>query len=206
MSVITFPSTLSAARMSWGQIRRDVAFNSPFGSQAVNVTGPQWTASLAPPLMKDSSAGQWQALMLQLLGKINQLEIWNLARPAPLGTMRGTLTVKGAHAQGATSLIMSGGAGQASTTIKQGDYFGLGSSTTQQVVMALADATADGAGDITINITGTPLRNAFSNGAAVSWDKPKALFRVVNAKTSWDYAPGLVVSGFALDLIEDWRT
>lgn len=209
MAVITFPSTLLAvAEFSWAQQRRDMLFNSVFGSQAVGVSAPLWQVTIGQSLFKDTSdnAGTWQSLALRLGGKVNQLELWNIIRPAPLGTLRGTLTLNGAHAQGASTLAISGGVGQAGATVKAGDYFGLGTGTTQQVVMATADATADGAGDITLDISATALRNAFSTGAAVIWDKPKALFRQTASKQGWKYAQGKVVSGIALDLIEDWRS
>jgi hypothetical protein len=208
MSVITFPSTLrSVGEFSWGQVRRDVLFNSVFGSQAVGVSGPLWQVTIAQSLFKDSNAdsGTWQSIALRLGGKVNQLELWNIMRPAPLGTLRGTLTLKGAHAQGAASIIVSGGAGQAGATVKAGDYFGLGTGTTQQVVMATADATADGVGDITVPVAATPLRNAFANGSTVTWDKPKALFRQTVSKQGWKYGSASVVTGIAFDLIEDWR-
>lgn len=202
MSTITFPTTLEAARLSWGQQRRDLVYSSAFGSQAVENSPALWVVSLAPPPLMDANAGPWQALMLLLKGKTNALALWNLARPAPLGTMRGTMTLVGAHAQGATTLAIRGGA--AASTLKQGDMLGVGSGTTQQVVMVTADATANGSGVISVN-TEPPLRNAFADWAAVTWDKPCALFRVTQSKASWDYTPGVIVSGFALDLIEDWR-
>jgi len=66
------------------------------------------------------------------------------------------------------------------------------------------DATADGSGLIAVNIQ-PPLRNAFSSSAAVTWDKPKALFRRKSNTLGWNYAP-VAVSGFSMDFIEDWRT
>lgn len=206
MSVITFSDAYGVSMFTWGLMRRDISYNSAFGSQAVGISGPVWVATLAQVNEPETVAGAWQALALKLSGKVDQLELWNLKRPEPIGTMRGTMTVKGAHAQGATSLIISAGAGQAGTTLKAGDYLGLGAATTQQIVMALANATADGAGDITIDISATPLRNAFSNGAAVAWSKPKALFRQSASKAVWNYPNGGICSGIAFDLIEDWRS
>jgi hypothetical protein len=185
-----------------------MAFNSVFGSQDVGVSSPLWMVTIGQSLITDTSdnAGIWQSLALRLGGRVHQLELWNIMRPAPLGTLRGTLTLNGAHSQGAPTLALSGGAGQAGKTVKAGDYFGIGSVTTQQVVFATADATADGSGDITIDISATALRNAFSTGASVTWDKPKALFRQTASKQGWKYGQGKVVSGIALDLIEDWRS
>ncbi len=202
MSVITFPTNITAATAKWSQRRRDMVFASSFGSQAMEISAPLWAVNLSVATMSDSSSGALKAMLLKLRGKVNQLALWDFGRPAPLGTMRGTMTLNGAHAQGAVTLNISA-AGQGSTTVKQGDMFGIDS--TNQVVMAVADATADGSGNVSFAIE-PPLRDALSGGAAVTWDKPKALFRITQSDLGWDYTPGLIVSGFALDLIEDWRT
>lgn len=202
MSVITFPTALEAAvRLTWGRASSDIRSRSVFGSQTVAVAPSRWTASLAPTPKYEADAGALQAFILSLDGEVNQLAMWNLARPAPLGTMRGTMTFSGAHAQGATTLVIAA-TGQNGTTLKQGDWLGFGSGTTQQLVMVMADASADASG-ITVSIK-SPLRNAFANGAAITWDKPKALFAQAQAKATWDYSAG-IVSGFALDLIERWE-
>lgn len=88
-------------------------------------------------------------------------------------------------------------------TLLQGDLLGLGSGLTQQVVMVVADAYSASGRSITVQVE-PPLRNAFSSGAAVTWDKPMALFRRVNSKFGWENARARV-EGFSLDLIEDWR-
>ncbi len=203
MAIITFPSTLSVASMSWGQKRRDVNNQSLFGSQAIELSGPLWLTDISAIRGDDAYASAWKALLMKLQGKVNQLSMWDHMRPAPLGTMRGTLTLNSAASMGAVALSVTGGAGQAGTTLKQGDYLQLGSGITQQVVMVLDDATADGSGVIVVN-TQPPLRNAFSGGASVVWDKASALFRAQNNDLMWDYS-GTSVSGFSLSLQEDWR-
>lgn len=207
MSVITFSESLKVGKFRFGRQHRSIEFSSAYAFQSVGVAGPLWTAFVAQSNQSDLDAGDWIVLEAQLAGKTNQLALWNLKRPAPLGTLRGTLTLNGAHTQSATSLLVSGGAGQAGATVEPGDLLGLGTGETQQVVMAMAQATADGAGDITIDISSTPLRNAFSTGASVTWDKPKALFRHTATSTMWDYTNGSnpLVSGIALDLIESWQ-
>jgi hypothetical protein len=153
--------------------------------------------------MNDQQASEWKATAMLLDGQVNQFELWDKMRPAPIGTMRGTLTLSSSAAQGASSLVITGGAGQASTTLKQGDLLGLGSGLTQQVVMVTADATANGSGVITASVKPS-LRNAFTGGAIVTWDKPKALFRRTSSGVSWDYS-AMIVSGFGMSFIEDWR-
>lgn len=361
MSVITFPDTLRFARMSWGQKLADVDFDSPFGSQSQEIDVPRWLVTADANTMYERDAGAWQALILSLKGKKNQLELWNHGRPVPRGTLRGSLTLKNSVVQGATSMTLlsasgntlqnannlavspwtqnisgfwtsaastdilgpdginanvtkftvgaasssvlftrQGGlaipsgartaslyiyvpsgqgltswrcgadwqdaetnvgttstvfdawvrisvsatlaatrnaldfnmllnnatpvagsgkffyaafakeeAGSSATaygygqTLLAGDFLGLGSGTTQQVVMVTDDATAVGQGEITVNIQ-PPLRNAFSAGSTVTWNKPKALFRRADSETMWEYST-ITASGFSLNLIEDWR-
>lgn len=203
MAVITLPDALHAARIVWSQQRRDLGFSSLFGSQGVEVSGPKWGASLVAPAQNDDQVGAWQALLLRLGGKTNQLALWNQVRPAPRGTMRGAMTLSVAAVQGAASLSIVA-TGQAGTTLKQGDYLGLGSGTTQHLVLVLDDATADGSGVIAVNIN-PPLRNAFVLGTTVTWDKPKALFRASASRVDWEYTGGMAVKVGVLDLVEDWR-
>ena len=66
----------------------------------------------------------------------------------------------------------------------------------------MADATANGSGVIALTVE-PPLRTAFSNGAAVTWDKPIAYYKQA-AAPSWAYKPGRTMGGFALDLLESW--
>ncbi len=203
MSVIAFPATLKIRSLTWSQIRLDSAFTSAFGSQGVEIAAPLWGAALEAEPMNEISSGAWQALLMQLRGQTNQLTLWNIARPVPLGTMRGTMTLNIAAAQGDTTLSIIA-ATQAATTLKAGDLLGLGSGTTQQVVMVMADATANGSGVISVTIE-PPLRNGHLIAAAVTWDKPTVLFRRKQSQASWDYQTTFA-SGFSLDLVEDVRS
>ena len=201
MSVIQYPTNLPVGKQSWIQQRQDIEFRSMFGAQAMEASPPLWATTLTATDNFASLAGPWQSLMLQLRGKVNQLAMYNIGRPVPVGTMRGVMTLA-ATAQGATSLALSA-AGQAAATLVSGDYLGFGSGLTQQVVMVVANATADGSGNITVTIE-PPLRNAFVAGSAVTWNYPCALFRRKDTKTQWDY-DSTMVSGMMLDLLEDVR-
>lgn len=191
--------------MSWSQQRMSLQFRSAFGSQDLEVSPPVWKVSLeAMPLPQtDSNAGKWKTLMLQLKGSTNQLALWDITRPAPLGTLRGSLTFAVAASQGDTSITINSDSFTTGDTLLAGDLIGFGSGTTQQVVMVMETAACDASGDIVLTVE-APLRNAFSLGTAVTWDKPKALFRVQNQNLGWDYDTTMV-SGFGLELQEDWR-
>lgn len=205
MSILTWPSALTVTAQPWEQVRNDLEFRSVFGAQVTEATAPLWATSIAAPTLKDtdSACGAWQALLLKLRGKTNQLALHNFGRPAPLGTMRGTMTLNASAAQGAAALSVIA-SGEASKTLLQGDLLGIGSGTTTQVVMVVADATADGSGVISVTVE-PPLRNAHGGGAAVAWDKPTVLFRCREVAARWEYKRGGIVQGIALNLIEDVR-
>lgn len=201
MAIIQFPANLYTASQGWGQQRNDVEFRSMFGAQAQEASAPLWLVSVTAS-QDPTQIGAWKALLMQLRGRTNQLALWDKNREQPLGTMRGTMTL-GTTAQGATSLIITA-AGQASKTLLAGDYLGVGSGLTQQVVMVCTDATSNASGVITVT-TEPALRNAFASGAGVTWYRPCALFRRTDSVAQWDYKPGGVVEGMSLSLLEDWR-
>lgn len=199
--IIQFPSTLVVNRQTWGQQRQDIEFRSMFGAQAVEGSGPLWVVEIEPPETSIAEGGGWQSVMMQLRGRTNQLALWNMGRSQPVGTMRGAMSLS-ATAQGATALTITA-SGQAGLTLRAGDYVGVGSGFTQQVVMILDDSVANASGVISV-ATEPPLRNSFAAGSTVTWDQPRALFRRSESASSWDYASGQV-SGMAMSLIEDWR-
>lgn len=202
MTVIAFPDELLVSRMSWAQKRNDIEFRSTFGAQAVEVSAPLWEVSIEIDRMSEESSGRWKVLLLSLRGRTNQLALWDVARPEPRGTMRGAMMLGADVTQGATTLPIVA-AGEVTKTLVQGDWLGIGSGITQQIVMVSADAISDGAGGISVAIE-PPLRNAFLSGAPVAWDKPKALFRRQESRAGWDYDQ-VFASGFRMSLLEDWR-
>jgi len=203
MSVITLPSTLRIASMSWEQRRNDMEFRSIFGAQAVEISGPLWEVSLMATAYLEAESNAWKALLMQLRGRTNQIAIYDQSRPIPLGTMRGTMTLNAAAAQGATSLNIIA-AGQNNLTLLQGDMLGFGTGLTQQLVMVVADATSNGSGVINVTVE-PPVRNTIASGSSVTWNMPTALFRRQDSKSSWKYSPNKVVEGFSLTLLEDPR-
>lgn len=206
MSVIAF-TDFDLVNVGWSQKRNESVSGSPFGSQALEFGPPEWQVSIAPIEMLDASAGAVLALYLKLRGRTNQLSLWNTVRPAPLGTMRGTMILSDDIAQGAATMSISA-AGQGGATLLQGDFLGFGSGTAQQLVMVVEDAVADGSGNISVTFE-PPARNDILTGsppaAGVTWDKPAALFRLAQSSLGWDYTGGTRVGARPLELIEDWR-
>lgn len=221
MAVEHLPTALGITRLSWRQRRQALRFRSAFGSQSVEPSSPIWEATLERGPMIESEAGPWMAFLMRIAGGTNQVAVWNKARPVPRGTMRGSMVLSAAAAAGATTLKISGGTDQIGATLVEGDFLGIGDGLTQQVVMTVGDAESDSEtrslsldfttqtygvgypGEITVSIQ-PPLRNAFAAGTVVTWNMPKALFRVQSDVLGWDYE-NVIASGFSLELLEDWR-
>jgi hypothetical protein len=202
MTVLAWPS-VRVSSFRWKARNNAIKFESVFGSQSLGVAAPQWEVEITCVGRRSGKDYAVDTFLEMLAGYGNQVELWNLEQPAPLGSMRGTITLRDPVPQGAKFIIAAGGTGQAGRTLKAGDLLGLGSGLTQQVVRAASDAVADASGNAYVNIV-SPMRNAFGAGAAVTWDRPKALFRQASLNEGITYTPG-VAQPWSLSLIEDWR-
>ena len=111
MSIISWPTSLStAADFTIGQQRYDVTESSDStGADAARLLGPpRWTVSLrsadAVPL---AEAGAWEAMLLQLRGRVNHLALHDPVRAVPQGNLRGSPILNATAAAGATSLVLA---------------------------------------------------------------------------------------------------
>ena len=172
--------------------------SSPYGGseQAVDLLNDRWLMTCELPPSPRHSEGAWrEAFINNLRGQSNTVALWHFTRPAPRGTMRGTLTLNASAAQGASSIVVTGGAGQAGTTLLAGDLLGVGS----LLLQVGADCTANGSGVVTVPIANR-LRRALSSGASVTWDKPTAEFRLAT-HSGVHYGPRSV-SATSFDFVE----
>lgn len=212
MSIIALPVALKYSLergAGFGQRRYDLMGQSEeSGTQRARLYAPpRWTLKLAQPdWLSLQDSGIWKSLIAQLRGRVNVLSAWDIGNPIPLGTFRGTPTLKTTTAKGATSMAISGGGGQAGKTFLPGDMIAIGSGLgTSQLVMITATATADGAGDVTVTFEPS-MRTGFTAGAAITYDKPLAYFRLQGISSEWGYvATGVTgVTGLSMDLLETW--
>ena len=206
MAIITMTAGLLITRQTWGQKRFDMRFqNGDSGAGQSRILAPsRWTTSLSSQAeLNQANSAIWRSLILDLQGQINQLAVYDIINAAPQGTMRGTLTLNAQATAGDTGLSITGGAGQASTTLKRGDWVGIGSGSTRQLLSISADAVANASGVIAVSVA-QPVRWTQTNGSAVTWDKPTALFRTTSDNNSWT-AQSINQGGYNLDLIESWE-
>ena len=235
MAIITIPAAVQASigGLGYGQVRYDMAESSnATGDTAVRLFGPpRWRYALQSPAWShlQGEAGAWESMALQLRGQVNVLAMWDLLRPAPAGTLRGTPYLAVDVPAGATTAVL----GHAIGTLKSGDWLQLGTGLgTSQTVKLVADAASSllvaataawvngsaaaanwvngSAAAVTWAASGRcsisfepPLRNAYPLRTAVAWDKPIVYCRAQGGASSWKAMPnGPAIEGVALDLLE----
>lgn len=165
--------------LSTNQIVNESANGSD--EQVIDRLNDRWLCSLTLPMRKHANAAAVEAFLASFRGQVNWVDLWHFVRPMPRGTMRGAPTLAAAAAQGAASLSIQTAAG---ATLLAGDMVGCGG----LLFMAAADATADGAGVLVLSLVNRA-RTALALGAAVTWNKPTAPFRLAS-HSGVNYIPG----------------
>jgi hypothetical protein len=195
MSLITLPSALKVRSCSLKLAVNQRVSAAPFGGseQAVDLLNDRWlmTCEITPRLKANGAA--IEAFIGAMRGQTNTTSVYHFARPAPLGTVRGTLTLNASAAQGASSIVVTG-CSPSTGTLLAGDMLGVSG----LLLMVASDCTAV-AGVITVPITNA-LRKALTIGASVTWDKPSMTARIL-ATSDVGYEPG-IAQGVTFDFGE----
>lgn len=174
---------------------------SPSTAQVVDLGGDYWMATVSIPLgVTVSGGGAVEAFVDRLRGSQHSVALWHMRRPQPLGTMRDGVTatwttslaaaitwtnasaqtitwsagdpaLRNDVAQFATTATLSTVAGR---TLLAGDHIGLPNG---QTVRVLADATADGSGNLAIEFAPSA-RSLMSAFGKVTWNKPTVNFKL----------------------------
>jgi len=204
-------------------------FTGPYTptTQALDLLGERWgiTLTLAPTATRDSvTAASIEAFFDRLRGQVNSITLGHLKLTAPQGTMRGSVAAQWKNnasvnanwlnnaSQPAnwstgepvtrTAIAQLGNTVTIGTlpgrTLLAGDLIGLGT----QLVRVMANATADGSGNLAIEFA-PRARTAIPAGTTVLWSAPTANFILkpgaTFVPTSW--TPD-VVDGATIELIE----
>lgn len=200
-------------------------FTSPYSksTQTVDFLGERWQVKLEMPASRDKVQGAaFEAFFDRLRGPVNLISMWNLQRPLPQGTLRdgtGNAQWKTATSTNATwqtsapaaatwtygnpvmyaaaqldgTITISRNPG---TTVLAGDHVGAG----LQLFRAMADATADSAGKLVVEVL-PRVRTALPNSTAVVCTRPTANFMLKAEGVPVSWHPGRF-DGPSLELIE----
>jgi hypothetical protein len=183
-SLGTWPSSIvpMSARLVLQTNQRVNAAPGGGSEQAIDMLNDRWMCYLTLPVRRFSEAAAVEAFLASFRGQVNWVDLWHFARPTPQGSIAGSPTVSGAHAQGAALLAVQTTAG---LTVKAGDMLG----AEGLLLMAAADATADGAGVVSVPLVNR-LRVGLSGGSAVTITQPMASFRLLS-HTGVEYQRGI---------------
>lgn len=199
MTTLTWPTlTRSAPRvLDFSLAPNTQAFQSPLSGamQTVEMPGARWKMSFMLENLAEADSALLQAFMVKLRGRAGRFTLHNFARAEPRGTQRGTPLVKGAAQTGNTLIIDACTVG---ATLLAGDFFAVNG----ELKMVVADATANGAGEMTLTLE-PPLRASPADNAAITLTQPTATFMLAADEAKWNTQPGKF-STFAVDAIEAW--
>ena len=200
MAVYDFPEALKASVASFCLSKAGVQFTSPFNgtTQSVGFVAERWKCSITTPGIATGQSGATEAYLNLLAGGLNFLRIYHPGRPMPAGTLSGSPIIQTAAARGATQIVL--GNCTPGATLKAGDMLGVAVGT--QLFQVAFNCTANLAGTMTVPIVNR-VRAGISAGAAVTWNKPTALFCCPAMRNDTVHRPGYLDAA-AIDLVEVW--
>lgn len=186
---IAFPtlSRADAGNLAWYLQSNTQAFESPLDKtvQTLELPGARWGWSCTFGNLLESDAALLQAFLVRLRGRAGRFTAHNWARPRPRGTCTlYSVTVAVDAALGDTNASLAGCG--ASGTLLAGDFIGING----ELKMVVAAAVADGSGAMSVTFE-PPLRAGVAAGAAVTLDKPTAVFMLDEDRTSWTTGAGV---------------
>lgn len=140
-----------------------------FQSQIYQHGGEAWGLEVSLDPMPRAEAAPWIAFLGALRGKFGTFLYGPELLKNPMGLAAGTPRVNGANQTG-SALITDGWT--AGTTLKAGDLFQISTS----LYMALTDQTADGSGNMTIDVW--PRLRVHADNLTLTLSSPRGIFRL----------------------------
>ena len=184
---LTFPLSLPSVglRTILFRARSVVGLSeSPFTleQQLYEHQGEGWGADVTLPKMRRPDAEPWVAFLLGLRGIAGTFLMGDPVNTSPRGTWAGAPKVLGAHAARVATIAMDGFS--AAATVKAGDWFQTGSGSLTHLHKVVQDATADGAGLLTLEIW-PRTRAALADNDTFVTSSPKGLWRLTTNEREW---------------------
>jgi hypothetical protein len=166
-------------------------------SQQVQLNqGQMWTISVDLPAMADGDARNWLSQLLALRGQYGTFLYGNPLMKQPRGNWGSAPTINGDNQTG-QELAVAGL--PANAIIRAGDFFQLGDVASSRLYMVTQDATANGSGEVTLDIW-PRLRTATTSGAAIVTSSARGVFRLAQPSVSLTFEPFRY--GLSLQFIE----
>lgn len=165
-------------------------------TQTLSMPGARWGWGLDFAAQPLAHREQLEGFLLGLSGREHRVRMWDLKRARPRGTIAlSGVTSSGSTAQFATQMTLQGcGAG---ATLLSGDWF----ATPVQLLRCVEDATANGSGVMVVKFRHM-LRATLSSGAAITLDRPTALYVREQAGLATPRSPGLLGRPMSVGFVE----
>lgn len=166
---------------------------SPFtmNSQQYLWPGERWVLSFnLPAITSRALAAEWKAFGLKMKGKYNRFLCGDPLGKVPRGVATGTPVIDGAGQTG-NVLATSGWTTGVTGIMLKGDYFQLGTGMSSTLHMLTEDANSDGSGDTLLNFEPS-VKTSPADGAVITVQNPRGLFKLTSNSFTWAAAPGPV--------------
>ena len=199
---ITYPLTLpnrpAPSRFAIEPASFSAMTQSPWtAAQQVQLNqGQMWTISIDLPPMGEADARDWLSTLLSLRGQYGTVLYGNPKMKQPRGNWGSAPVINGDNQTGQELDV---GGLPANAIIRAGDFFQIGEGSTARLYMVTQDATADGAGEATLDIW-PRLRTATTSGSAIVASSPQGVFRLAAPSVSLQFEPFRY--GLSLQFIE----
>lgn len=205
--MIVYPLALPAAAIASVSVRlvtRAAGSRSPFsGLQQVHVWPAGWWEAEVEymPMPDRETAEDVVGWLAALNGRQGSFLMGDPLYAVPRGTWAGASpTVNGAGQTGLTLAVAGLAAG---ATARRGDRFQLGAGATARLHMVTADATASGAGQVTLSIW-PRLRASPANGAGLTLAAPLGRWMLADDVSEYSVTRAATY-GVSISCVEDLR-
>lgn len=199
---IAWPTTVGPRETRYNPEQAAAVTESPytFAQEVQENQGARWAVDVVYPPLGEADARELLGALLSLKGRVGTLLWSDPFYAAARGSWAGTPVLDGNHAARATTLALTGATPSAANVARAGDFLQFGSGATTELHAVLADASADGSGDLSIDIW-PPLRNAVSTATAPDTTAPQGLWRLAGNVMGWSVS-ALAHTGVTLSLVE----
>lgn len=203
MTTIAFPvirNNAGPSSLVWRKISNTQVHESPLtrSVQTMALPGARWACAATWENLSRDDAAVMRAFLASLRGRAGRFYLWHLGRPTSRGNAAGVPVVYGGGQTGASINTHGWSAG---ASLRAGDMIGIGT----ELRMQITDATADGAGLMTLTFD-EPVRASPANNAPVITSYATCAMRLSGDDFDSSFAPARAgpVETFSLDCVETW--
>lgn len=194
MATLDWPADIVPSKATWGLQSNTETFSSPLNRsvQTVERPGARWKVSLEFPPMDSAQTGRLQAFLAALGGMAGRFTLWPHGRP---GASLYSPLVNGMMTDFKSLPTKSWPV--STLVLRAGDYLAVGG----ELKIVTADVTSDASGLATVPVA-PAFRNAPSNNAAITLNKPRATMMLTTDEYAVAIVPGRISDSVVITCAE----